>query len=101
MTFPRAGRLRPLAVCLFCSLPLWSQAPAPQPSQQPPAPPPQQQKKNNPFEAVPQSTEPQQPAPGPPRLEAPKPAVENVGPNAVPSEDVIEEIQFRGARRVP
>src|SRR5277367_6098807 len=103
MTFSRAGRLRPLAACLLCSLPLFSQQPTtpqpaqPQSTQQPPATTPQQ-KKNNPFEAVPQSSEP--PA-QPPRLEAPKPAIQTVNPNAAPPENVIEDIQFRGARRVP
>jgi outer membrane protein insertion porin family len=56
----------------------------------------------NPFEAVLQSAEPAKPAqPGQtpkPTLEAPKP-VEEVKP--VGLEGSVEEIQFRGARRVP
>ncbi len=87
MTFPRPGRLRPLVACLVCALPLLSQ------QQQPPP----QQKKNNPFEAVPQSPE----QPQPPKLETPKPAVEQAQPGENPPEDVIENIEFRGARRVP
>jgi len=71
----------------------------PQPGQQQaPAP----QNKNNPFESVPQA-EPaapaQQPPPAQPQFEAPKPPA----PGAQPSvgADIIESIQFRGARRVP
>src|ERR1700675_3089236 len=106
MTFSRPGCLRPLAACLLCSLPLLAQqaapppappAPAPAPAQgHPPAPP---QRPNNPFEAVPQSQEapPQQP----PRLETPPPAAGQARPGEAPAEDVIEAIEFRGARRVP
>src|SRR6266852_264030 len=101
MTFPRPGCLRSLAFCLLCSLPLFPQTPGQQPVGQQPTPqapkPPAQQKKNNPFETVPQSTE--QPKPQVPKLEAPKPAAE---PKAEkPAEDVIELVEFRGARRVP
>jgi outer membrane protein insertion porin family len=56
----------------------------------------------NPFETVPQSAEPAKPAqPGQtpkPAFEAPK-TVEEVKP--VGLENAVEEIQFRGARRVP
>ena len=104
MTFPRPGRLRPVVACLLCSFPLLSQqagqpAPATQapPSQQTPQQPAPQPPKNNPFEPVPQTQEP----PQPPKLEAPKPAVEEAKPGETPPEDVIEEIDFRGARRVP
>src|SRR5437016_4799182 len=97
MMFPRPGCLRTLAVCLLCSVPLLSQQAGQQPPAQTPKPPPQQ-KKANPFETVPQSTD--QPKPQAPKLEAPKPAVE--GPKAeTPAEDVIELVEFRGARRVP
>ena len=98
MTFFRPGRLRTLAVCLLCSLPLLSQEAGQQPQAQPPKPPPQQ-KKNNPFETVPQSTEQPKPPVQQPKLEAPKPAAEPKGEK--PAEDVIELIEFRGARRVP
>src|SRR5262245_59149960 len=59
---------------------------------------PPQQKKQNPFEAVPQSTEPPKPQEPKPVLEAPK-AAEEPKPEAL--ENVIESIEFRGARRVP
>jgi len=98
-----------VVLCLLFSIPLLAQQPPQQPPQNPPPqqpPPPQQnppnrpqppqQKKNNPFESVP--TE-QQPQPPKPQLETPKPGAENQ-PTANP-EDVIESIQFRGARRVP
>lgn len=75
-----------------------------------PAQPPQQ-KKQNPFEVVPQAVEPPKPdpakppaqaAPAPsqakPTLEAPKVAEE---PAPAPASDIIEIIEFRGARRVP
>src|SRR5579863_8762735 len=120
MTSSRPGSLRTIVVCLLCSLPLFAQQagqqpPAPQPPQQqqpteqqpPPQPPPAkpqppQQKKNNPFDAIPQSTEPAPAPPQPqaPKLEGPKPTVEAPKP-AAPAEDVIDSIQFRGARRVP
>ena len=81
-------------VCLCCLIPyaVVAQQPAP------PAPP----QNKNPFEAVPQSAEPAKPAqPGQapkPVLEAPKPAEE---PKPEALENTVEEIQFRGARRVP
>jgi len=116
MTFSRPGRLRFLAVCLSVgisgALILRAQEVAqasPQqtpPSQQPPQPPPAkqqppQQKKANPFEAIPESTEqpPQPPKPPAPKLETPAPA-EEAKPTQ-PTQDVIEGIEFRGARRVP
>jgi outer membrane protein insertion porin family len=85
------------------------QAPQPQPPQQKPAQPPPgtpAQPPKNPFENVPESQPQQQPTeaqpaqpqrPGQPQLEAPKP-VEAAKP---PSGEVIEAIEFRGARRVP
>jgi outer membrane protein insertion porin family len=90
------------------------QSPAPQPpANQPNAPAPQQnppaQRPPNPFENVPAPAPAQPPAgqqsqgaPGQqPRLEAP-PAAPGVAPNpAQPSNQVIEAIEFRGARRVP
>jgi outer membrane protein insertion porin family len=80
----------------------WAQTPPAAP--QPPAPAPQQpapaqQKKppQNPFETVPEA-QPEQPKPAqPPTLEAPKPEA----PKAQPAGQVIEGIEFRGARRVP
>ena len=99
--------------CLVCAmtgllvlggLPAWAQTPPPaqppKPAQTPPTPPPKQQ---NPFENVPQAkpqTPPQTPAQQPPpKLEAPKPT-ETPKP-VQPGAQVIEDIQFRGARRVP
>ncbi len=113
MTFSRPGSLRAVVVCLLCSFPVFSQQrqQSPPPQQQPPPQPPPpkpveqskpaEQKKNNPFEAVPESTDqPQPPKPQAPKLEAPKPATEEAKPNQ-PIENVIESIEFRGARRVP
>lgn len=61
---------------------------------------PQQPKQPaNPFEAVPEAKEP---APAKPQLETPKPVQEQ--PKAAPAgpvPDVIYDIEFRGARRVP
>ena len=113
MTFSRPGCLRAVVVCLLCSFPVFSQQrqQSPPPQQQPPPQPPPpkpveqskpaEQKKNNPFEAVPESTDqPQPPKPQAPKLEAPKPATEEAKPNQ-PIENVIESIDFRGARRTP
>lgn len=98
MVFSRPGRLRALSLCLLGVVLLVGSSrlafaqQTPPPAQ--PAKPPQQ-KKANPFETVPQSTDtPAQPAPAKP--EAAKPA----SPDQ-PPEDVIELIEFRGARRVP
>jgi len=109
MTFFRPGRLRGFAVCLVSGVGLYAQQqtppaqPPPQPpqTQQPPAQPPAgqppaQPRRANPFETVQPTTEQQ-----PPKLEAPKPAVEPVANPDRPSEDSIELIEFRGARRVP
>ncbi|MEO8659051.1 MAG: outer membrane protein assembly factor BamA [Bryobacteraceae bacterium] len=80
--------------------------PSPQPSPEPAQPAPQakpaEQKKANPFETVPVTPEEQAPkppqAPGAkPQLEGPKPATEQPASN----QNVIEAIEFRGARRVP
>ena len=74
-------------------------------SQQPPAAPPKPApaKPANPFETVPQAAEPAKPEPAKPQLEAPKPAADPAKPAATqaPVDDVIETIEFRGARRVP
>ncbi len=104
-----------LTFAVFCSLgaPLAAapqQAP-PQPAPQQSAPQqPPQQKKQSPFEQVPQLAQPAKPeAPAPkpqpppkPTLEAPKPVEEAPKPaTAALVEDVVEMIEFRGARRVP
>src|ERR1700693_2975274 len=96
-----------IALLCFCAViasTAWAQNP-PAPQQPPPAPqqPPAQEKKpQNPFETVPepaqpQQTKPAQPAPQQPTLEAPKPAEQ---PKVQPGGQVIEDIQFRGQRRV-
>jgi outer membrane protein insertion porin family len=73
-------------------------AESPKPAEQ--AKPAQEPNKANPFENVqPATPEQQQPAqPGKPQLEAPKAAPEAPAPTAG---NVIEDVQFRGARRVP
>ena len=120
MTLLRPMRLTSAFVCLYgliAVMPALSQnAPAPQPAggqqaQQPPqtpAPPAGQQQPqtpppangNNPFENVPQApaATPQQP-PAQPQFEAPKTPAPSTQP-ALPA-NVIEGIEFRGARRVP
>ena len=119
MMFLRPRGLRAFALYL-CAFPLLAQqnAPAPAPAAQPPTP--QAPKPANPFENVPQANPPQveQPKPAPPKLETPpaptQPAPNQPAPNQpppaagtpavnanVPPEDVIEAVEFRGARRVP
>ncbi len=106
MSVNRRNRLAVALVCFLTSLtPAWSQnapSPAPQQSQGGAKPaeqakPAQEPSKANPFEnveAAPATGKPQQP--GQPQLEAPKPAA----PEAVPAGNVIEDIQFKGSRRV-
>lgn len=121
MKFRRLSSLSVREVCLFAltgtflftgvsTVSAQQQQPPQQQQQQqqqtpPPAPPPPQKKQANPFETVPLSQEPApakptQPGQAKPQLEAPKPAVEGATPEG-PVEDVIEAIEFRGARRVP
>jgi outer membrane protein insertion porin family len=106
----RPMRLNRVMVCL-CGLLIAASARAqqPAPAQQPPAAQPpatpapagQQQNRNNPFENVPQA-EPAKPptAPALPQFEAPKPAEPGQQQPAIGS-NVVEGIEFRGARRVP
>src|SRR5207244_1059187 len=98
--------------CLVCAIvgfsalatrPGWSQTPPPAPQAKPAQTPPP--KPVNPFENVPEAkpqTPPATPQPAPaqqPKLEAPKPTE---APKPVqPGSQVIESIEFRGARRVP
>jgi outer membrane protein insertion porin family len=113
MTSLRPLRLNSVLVCLYGLITIFpsakaqnppSQSQNPAPAGQTPAPKPQTQAPSNPFETVPQAA-PQTPpaqAPAPPQFETPKPATPGEparGP-AVAS-NVIESIQFRGARRVP
>ena len=96
MKFDRPGCLWALCVCVCC-VNAFGQAQQSAPPQQP------TQQQPNPFETVPQAPE-QPPQPGQsapakqPQFEAPKPAVE---PPTEGSQNVIESIEFRGARRVP
>ena len=96
MKFDRPGCLWVLFVCACC-VHAYGQAQQPASPQQPKQP--QQQ---NPFETVPQAPEqPPQPGQAPakqPQFEVPKPAPETP---AAAGQDIIEAIEFRGARRVP
>ncbi len=109
MSVNRRFCLASVLVCLLASfIPAWSQdqsappppaagqtkpAEAPKPADQ--AKPAQQPGQANPFENVQQAPE-QQPAK--PQLEAPKPVPQAP---AAPTGEVIDSIEFRGARRVP
>jgi outer membrane protein insertion porin family len=101
MMFTRPGNLPTVllcSVCLTCGVATLDAQQSP--TQQPAAQKTQQQppKPANPFETVPVA--PAEPAPAPPKT----PAVQTVkGPNpaTTPLENTVEEIQFRGSRRVP
>ena len=101
MQFSRQRCLSALVLCFFAvagSEPLAAQQNPP--AQVPPAPP--VKKQQNPFETVPQVEEakpavlPPKPAPAKPELEGLKPVVE-----APAAPDVVQDLEFRGARRVP
>jgi outer membrane protein insertion porin family len=102
MIFGRLPSLMTALLCLCFSLPFPMAAqPAAQGQANGQAQPAQapQPKKQNPFEVVPQSTEPAKAPPGQqPALEPPKP-LEQPKPSAL--ENTVEAIEFRGARRVP
>ena len=95
--FPRRQRLRAGRVFLLVPLLLSFQIRALGQQAPPPAKPTGPQ---NPFENVPQTQEPPPAKPAKPQqpFEAPKPAAE-----APPAklEDIVEAIEFRGARRIP
>src|SRR5271165_3123681 len=111
MSFIRRSRLQPRLVLLFTAALTGLLEGAPQsstpqqPTQQQQQQQPAQQPKN-PFESVPQTPAPQQRQQ---QLEQPPPAPAQPPPAAAPQqakpgappENYIEEIQFRGARRVP
>ncbi|HVP46796.1 MAG TPA: outer membrane protein assembly factor BamA [Bryobacteraceae bacterium] len=118
MSLSRRARLASAIVCLSIALtvvPAWSQT---QPQSNPPpaepakpaadhtkTPQPEQEpKKPNPFETVPESAPPA-PAPQPPGQQPGKPQLETPkgreAPPPVAAGNVIEAIEFRGARRVP
>ncbi len=97
MMLSRPSGLKALRVFCLIFLALGSTLPLPA-AQQPPAPP----KPPSPFESVPTApqAEPPKPAePAKPQFETPKPALQP--PAAEEIENVIEAIEFRGARRVP
>lgn len=105
MQFSRQQCLSALFSCFLAvagSEPLAAQQPPP--AQAPPTPP--VKKQQNPFETVPQVEAPKPveapkaaPAkPGAPQLEAPKPAADAP---VTPAQDIVAELEFRGARRVP
>jgi len=102
----RAGlrSISSLMVMLVTALKLTAQAPAagtkPGPFEPVPVAPQQAEpQKPSPFERVPQAPEQAKPEQRrAPQLEVPKPPEEKA---ARPLEDVIEAIEFRGARRVP
>src|SRR6266568_3348416 len=112
MILCRRPRLTTALVCLCLSIPIAAVAQQPAPPAPGQAKPPEtakppenpQPNKQNPFEAVPLSAEPAKPqapkppVPGRPTLEAPKPAVE---PKPEELSNTVENIEFRGARRVP
>jgi outer membrane protein insertion porin family len=101
MMFHRPGRLRVSVLCsvvLLVGMGVREAAAQQQPPQQPPKPP-------NPFENVPQGApetpkpaQPAQPAQPPPPAAAQQPAV--VTRPGQPPENIVESIEFRGARRV-
>ncbi len=101
MIFDRPGRLRVPALCsavLLLSIGVW-QAAAQQQQQQQPQPP----KPPNPFETVPQAPQepkPAQPAPQPAQAPAAAPEPSRATRPGQPPENIIEAIEFRGARRV-
>lgn len=80
------------------------QPPQPAPQQtQPPKPVPAAPQPANPFETIPQAepVKPQTPPTAPPQFEAPKPIAPGDAAGPPLAGNVIEAIQFRGARRVP
>jgi outer membrane protein insertion porin family len=124
MTFSRPGSLRALVLCFLAFRVTSLHAQQPPPAQNPPqttpdqpaprpvnpfenvpqapapeAPKPQAPKPANPFESVPQAPGAEAPKPQAPPTEAPKPAAPGVQA-AAPPEDIIEAVEFRGARRV-
>ena len=97
-------RLNSVLVCL-CGVVAGAIATASARAQNPPNPPAGQQQpaapqQNNPFQPVPQAPAPGQQPPAQPQFEAPKPPAEGQALPSLPS-NVIEGIEFRGARRVP
>jgi outer membrane protein insertion porin family len=125
MTFSRPGSLRALGLCFLAfrvtTLHAQQSPPSNPPAQNPPAqnpagqtpaprpanpfenvpqaPPAEPPKPANPFERVPPPPGAEAPKPEAPKTEAPKPEAPGT-PAAAPPENIIEAIEFRGARRV-
>ncbi|MEJ7607745.1 MAG: POTRA domain-containing protein [Bryobacteraceae bacterium] len=95
MKFYRRVRLIAIVAFGIAFVPDHSGAQTPPPQAPKPVKPPQ-----TPFETVPQPQDPAAPKPASPnvQLETPKPATEPLQPTAA---NVIDAIEFRGARRVP
>jgi outer membrane protein insertion porin family len=111
MMFHRPGRLRVVLLCssifstsaiiLEAQQPAAQQQPPPQQQPAPQQPAPQQPAPNrpNPFETVPQ-TPAQPPKQNIQNVPEPKPEAPRATQTGQPPEDIIEAIEFRGARRV-
>jgi outer membrane protein insertion porin family len=109
MMFRRHVSLYAVEVCLsvftcaflVTSPSAFAQQPQQTQQQQPPPPaqpPPQKKQAPNPFEAIPQAEEAK---PAVPPTTAPAPVAGQPAPAVTAVEDVVEAIEFRGARRVP
>ncbi len=104
MMFYRLGCLRAWVLCSVVILPIVGVPQAAAQNQQ--TPQQQQPKPPNPFETVPEGKEEPKPAPPAqqtPPAQAPSPAATRAAPLARPGQppqNVIEAIEFRGARRV-
>src|SRR5579863_1572766 len=113
MMFNRRFRLPAILFCSFFLALLFSLQAQQNPTQQPPSQPtgtgaqgqqpqqqqpqPQEPRRPNPFETVPIA--PAEPKPAAPA--APPPSTIRQAKPGQPPEDIIEAIEFRGARRVP
>ncbi|HUB32523.1 MAG TPA: outer membrane protein assembly factor BamA [Bryobacteraceae bacterium] len=94
--------LAPFCLCVFSVSQLGAQTPPAQPQkapagtpQPPAAPQPQQPAQRNPFENVPETEQPQQ------QLQVPNPNAPAAPALPKANGEVIDSVEFRGARRVP
>ncbi len=107
MMFRRPVSLYAVVVCLsvfpfallVSSQSAFAQQQPPQQTTPPAQQPPQKKQAPSPFEAIPQAEEAKPAAPA--AAQPAKPAAPGAAAAASPVEDVIEAIEFRGARRVP